>query len=120
MPPKAPAADYSRVYKYITDPSPENAKAADVREFYQQLFKDQFLYEANAENADGYVRSRMVILKDQRLAAGLPSGAALRQKGLCPHHHAVRQFYRVLARCQNFGLCQAAGHKNSIMMTLST
>lgn len=33
MLPKAPAADYSRVYKYITDPSPENAKAADVREF---------------------------------------------------------------------------------------
>jgi hypothetical protein len=58
---KAPAAEYARVSKYITDPSPENAKAADVREFYRQLFKDQFSYEANAENADGYVRGRMVI-----------------------------------------------------------
>ena len=59
--PKAPAAEYARIYQYITDPSPENAKAADVREFYRQLFKDQFLYEANAENADGYVRGRMVV-----------------------------------------------------------
>ena len=59
--PKAPTAEYARIYKYITDPSPENAKAADVREFYRQMFKDQFLYEANAENADGYVRGRMVI-----------------------------------------------------------
>ena len=42
---KAPAAEYSRVFRYITDPSPENAKTADVREFYRQLFKEQFSYE---------------------------------------------------------------------------
>ena len=47
-PAKAPAAEYARVFNYITDPSPENAKAADVREFFRQLFKDQFSYEANA------------------------------------------------------------------------
>lgn len=64
MPPKAakaPAADYSLVFNYITDPSPENAKAADVRGFYRQLFKDQFLYEANAAGADGYVRNQLLI-----------------------------------------------------------
>ena len=60
-PVKAPAADYSRVFNYITDPSAENAKAADVREFFRQLFKDQFSCEANAENADGYVCGRMVV-----------------------------------------------------------
>lgn len=64
MPPKhskAPAADYTRVFNYIIDPSPENAKAADVREFFRQLFKDQFFYEANAGGADGYVKGRLVI-----------------------------------------------------------
>ena len=52
MPPKptkAPAAEYYRIFNHIIDPSAENAKAADVREFFRQLFKDQFLYEANAD-----------------------------------------------------------------------
>ena len=111
-----PAADYSRVYKYITDPSPENAKAADVRGFYRQLFKDQFSYEANAGNADCYGRGRMVVeLKgrnDDGLAGLLP-GAALRQKGagLCLRHGAGRQLHRPVAGDQDSGVCQAAGHQ---------
>ena len=65
MPPKptakATTAQYSRISNYITDPSSEDAKASAVREFYSELFKDQFTYESNASKADGYVRNRMVI-----------------------------------------------------------
>ena len=64
MPPKltkAPAPEYHRVFNYITDPSPENAKADYVREFFRQLFKDQFDIEANASGADGYVKNRLVL-----------------------------------------------------------
>ena len=67
MPPKPaakePAAEHARVFSYLTDPIPKNAKAADVREFFRQFFKDQFFYEANANanGADGYVRGKLVI-----------------------------------------------------------
>lgn len=66
MPPKptarTPAADYARIFNYITNAgSSEIAKASDVREFFRQIFKDQFLYETDANGADGYVRGKLVV-----------------------------------------------------------
>ncbi|MBC7447000.1 MAG: hypothetical protein H7330_02970 [Hymenobacteraceae bacterium] len=53
---KVPAkADFNLVNLYITSEASENAKGADVRQFFRQLFKEQFRYESDAEGAGSWM-----------------------------------------------------------------